>query len=504
MRVRALSMTSALVLAAAGAVALPAGVAAAADCSANPGFYANNDAIQDTVVGAPFEDIGTAKDAGIVTVVYGTAADSFGSGSLQIQQSDLKGTSQKNDHFGAALATGDVNGDFCYDLVIGDPGEKSSTGLIAVILGSPTGLVMSSAKWYSQNGVAGAAEAGDEFGAALAFSGPNSQYLWIGSPGENIGTVVGAGLVTRVPTGTSGTGQLPTTGSHQYYQGSAGGAGGTAERLDRFGEVLSGSKYSLLVGVPKEDVGTLTDAGVVHVFDGSAWKSFTQDTTAPAIPTAAKGNDRFGQSVAQLASCSGVAGQEAYLAAAPGEDLTGAAQGGNVSIVDYNTGLATSLTQTTSGGTAEPGDNFGRRVVVAGNLVAISAPNEDGSGKAGVNIGAVNQVLMTCTGATPTVQAASQLTLSNSGSSAERGDRFGLALAFSYANGTANGPRLVVGAPTKKDGSVDDSGIVYAFSAKTGGLFVGPAVQMRQSLGTIVGTAEKGDQFGAALSSNAY
>ena len=503
MHVRALSMTSALVLAAAGAVALPTGVAAAADCSASPGFYANNDAIQDTVVGAPMEDIGTAANAGIVTVVYGTAADSFGSGSLQIQQSDLKGTSQKNDRFGAALATGDVNGDSCYDLVIGDPGEKSSTGLIAVILGSPTGLVMSSAKWYSQNGVAGTAEAGDEFGASLAFSGPNSQYLWIGSPGENIGKVVGAGLVTRVPTGTSGTGQLPTTGSHQYYQG-AGGAGGTAEKTDRFGEVLSGSKYSLVVGVPKEDVGLLEDAGVVHVFAGSAWKSFTQDTTAPAVPTAAKANDRFGQSVAQLASCTGVAGQEAYVAAAPGEDLTGAAQGGDVSIVDYNTGLATALTQNGAGGTAEAGDNFGRRVAVAGDLLAISAPNESGAGTAGVHIGAVNQAVMGCTGNTPSVTASAQLTLSNSGSTAEKGDRFGLALAFSYANGTTNGPRLLVGAPLKKDGSVLDSGIVYAFSTKSGGVFTGPAVQMRQSLSTIVGTAEKGDQFGSELSSNAY
>ena len=52
MRVRALSMTSALVLAAAGAVALPTGVAtAAAGCCPVRGFYANNDAIQDTVVG---------------------------------------------------------------------------------------------------------------------------------------------------------------------------------------------------------------------------------------------------------------------------------------------------------------------------------------------------------------------------------------------------------------------------------------------------------------------
>ena len=192
----------------------------------------------------------------------------------------------------------------------------------------------------------------------------------------------------------------------------------------------------------------------------------------PAVPTAAKGNDRFGQVGGSAGLLQRGSRGGGLPGSAPGEDLTGAAKAGKVSIVDYNTGLAVSVTQSTAGGTAETGDNFGRRVAAAaaagGDLLAISAPNEDGSGTAGTNIGAVNQVLMTCTGTTPTVTAASQLTLVELRLDAEKGDRFGLALAFSYANGTANGPRLVVGAPPRRTARVVDAGIVYAFSTKSG------------------------------------
>ena len=63
------------------------------------------------------------------------------------------------------------------------------------------------------SGAAGAAEAGDGFGSTLSVG----NGLWVGAPGENLGRATDAGVVTRFLAKL-----LRTAGSIQYQQGSRG------------------------------------------------------------------------------------------------------------------------------------------------------------------------------------------------------------------------------------------------------------------------------------------
>src|SRR4051794_31590792 len=141
MRVRAVSLTGAFVLAAAGLIAVPSGVAQAAACAG--GFDANGDGVEDAVFGMPNEDVGNPvqKDAGVVTVVYGNSVShTFSTNSVLITEELAGGgKSEANDRFGAAVAVGDLNGDGCKDLVIGSPGENSRAGRFVVIYSKSDG-----------------------------------------------------------------------------------------------------------------------------------------------------------------------------------------------------------------------------------------------------------------------------------------------------------------------------------------------------------------------------
>ncbi|MER5948477.1 FG-GAP and VCBS repeat-containing protein [Streptomyces sp. NPDC001904] len=113
----------------------------------------------------------------------------------------VRGVAEIDDHFGAALAAADVNGDGRDDLIAGAPGEaigeRAGAGAATLLLGGPKGLVDANGAGHSvafhQNtpGVPGAAEPGDAFGAALAtgdYDHDGATDIAVGSPGENAGS----------------------------------------------------------------------------------------------------------------------------------------------------------------------------------------------------------------------------------------------------------------------------------------------------------------------------
>ncbi|MGI5233256.1 FG-GAP repeat domain-containing protein [Actinoallomurus sp. CA-142502] len=334
--------------------------------------YVDGDGCADLVVGVPDEDVGSAADAGVVQVIYGSP-DGLGRGEpsrvIRPGADGVPGTAAAGDRFGAAV---DVSGPgfVAHAMVVGAPGRDIGTATdagqvtyVPFVSGHP-----GTAAAISQDspGVTGAAESGDHFGAAVALSGVkgSSTGIAVGAPDEDIGTDQDAGSVTAIPDPADAT-----MTSYAYNQDSA-GFSGAVEPGDRFGASLSSAFPStdgplLAIGVPGEDIGTIADAGMVHVLLTKAFTevaALSQDT--PEVLDQAEAGDRFGAVVA-------LGREQAFarlLVGIPGEDHGGVADSGAVQ--EFSVGDPTEnafIEQETFGGVSEPGDHFGAAVAYAGS-----------------------------------------------------------------------------------------------------------------------------------------
>ena len=126
----------------------------------------DNDGVDDLVVGSPTEDIGSRRDAGMVSVVYGPIGG--GSRSTSFSQSgSLGGSAEAGDRVGSSVSTGDHNGDGHADIVVGAAGEDigslSNAGLLHLVFGADGGTGARSG--WTQSSFGGGVESGDGFGA---------------------------------------------------------------------------------------------------------------------------------------------------------------------------------------------------------------------------------------------------------------------------------------------------------------------------------------------------
>ncbi|MEU5686337.1 integrin alpha [Streptomyces venezuelae] len=130
----------------------------------------NGDGYEDVLVGAPGATVSGAKGAGLVTVQYGSTGGINTSNVARFSQSTagVSGAAEAGDNFGKAVATGDLDGDGYDDAVIGIPGEDLDAGADA---GGVAVL------WGSKSGLTGSASswlqsqeaaAGQQFGLGLA------------------------------------------------------------------------------------------------------------------------------------------------------------------------------------------------------------------------------------------------------------------------------------------------------------------------------------------------
>ncbi len=105
----------------------------------------NGDGFADRAIGVPLEDVGSADDAGAVNVLYGSGGGLADAGNQVRTQDDLGGeAAETGDQFGAALTTGDFDGDGFADLAVGAPredlGSAADAGTVSVLYGSASGL----------------------------------------------------------------------------------------------------------------------------------------------------------------------------------------------------------------------------------------------------------------------------------------------------------------------------------------------------------------------------
>ncbi|MFD9412722.1 integrin alpha [Streptomyces sp. NPDC059989] len=369
---------------------------------------------------------------------------------------------------GCAGAESDFNGDGIRDTAIADPEATadgvSKAGLVHIVYGGGKGVL----ELTQQSAKSGGSEAGDLFGYSMAVYDADldgCSDLAIGSPNEDVGTLVDAGRVVLVYGAPTGLGSGKAT--VQYVQGTAPVTGLSPEAYDWFGYSLAAGKAStgvpfLVIGSPGEDVGTAVDAGAAIYLSGTTTLTsglLHQDaTTAGAVPDAVEPYDRFGATLAATPT---------HLAiGSPGEAQGLIADAGSVTIFSHTlvSGMPKPLSVINQDspnvfGACETGDGFATSLAAvphraAGatstteSLLVVGSPGEDLS--TNVDAGAVQVFRLDAAGAF-TETAWIDQNVANVQSAAEAGDHFGqrVAAANTAANdvSTPTATRVAVGVP---------------------------------------------------------
>ena len=121
--------------------------------------------LDDLIVAAVREDIGSRADAGLVAVVFGPVSGATSTASFA-QSDALGGAAESGDNVGYSLDVLDHNGDGHADILIGAPGEDigsiKNAGLAHLVYGADTGTGWVSG--WTQSSFAGGVEANDRFG----------------------------------------------------------------------------------------------------------------------------------------------------------------------------------------------------------------------------------------------------------------------------------------------------------------------------------------------------
>ncbi|MCT7352359.1 FG-GAP-like repeat-containing protein [Streptomyces sp. 15-116A] len=430
----------------AGALVVPAVQAAPAQGadvgSARPHADFNGDGYADLAVAAPGATVGGSKGAGYVAVLYGSA-HGLDTGTRQVLSQNTAGVpggAEKDDAFGSALATADLDRDGYADLVVGVSGEDTAdggaeVGLVEVVWGGPGGLsggaaLASGRNLLDQLGIEGRLTTGDVDGDGdmdvVTVERLHDPRVLKGPFGRDGAAAQGEQVVrdefdTRVldlATGdVNGDGVTDLVAAQidneefdarrvAYWRGSRAG-------LTPYRDVEGSDGYRLKAG-ENLDVGDVNADGIDDIVSGRAVDGYDSDLDtplptggrvtwipgtpdgpdgtravhlnqdSPGVPGSAERGDGFGTDV-RIADVDGD-GFPDVATGLPGEDLGAVKDAGAVVVLRGTaSGLtgagARAVTQNTANvpGTAETTDAFGR---------AVRLGDTDGDGLADLAAGA--------------------------------------------------------------------------------------------------------------------
>lgn len=288
----------------------------------------DGDGCTDLVVGVPFEAAGEAWESGWVDILYGSPSWFGPNGHLQLSQNatGMPGGSEAGDRFGYSVAAGVTTGGDPF-LVFGSPGEDLASAEVLPDAGAFHYVRGSVMEMVHQNssGVFGVAEAGDQYGYAVAVT---PTHIAVGGPAEALDELGYSGTVGVFPHDV-------TTGTVGGWDQDQPGDGSAPEASDLCGRSLAMVDYIppgesdprtlLVLGCPGEAIGTVEDAGGVVLVDvaGSVSEIGGVYQNLSGMNSLGERSDYFGWSIVAVNRDPGsaVAWQDLLLAVgAPGED----------------------------------------------------------------------------------------------------------------------------------------------------------------------------------------
>ncbi len=393
----------------------------------------------------------------------------------------------------------------------------------------PIFVIPPSDQVWSQNSpnIEGGSEDFDNFGEVVAtgdFDGDGYDDLAIGVPNEDIGNINSAGAV-NILYGSS-FGGLSSTGDQIWHQNSA-GVLGASEAFDQFGSSLVAGDFDddgyddLAIGVPGEDVGTISNAGAVNILYGSASgltatgdQIFDQDDLSGSV---AEAGDGFGGSLT-----SGDFDNDGYddlAVGSPTEDWGATTNAGMAhAIYGSSTGLTSTgndwFSQQNLSDTPEAFDNFGFSLT-AGDFdddgdddLAIGVPFEDLEGTTTISdAGAIHVVNGTNNGLTTTNDQFLHQDSSGINDTAEAFDDFGYSLTSGDFDDDGYDD-LAIGVPFEDLGTgtnaITNAGAVNVLYGSSSSVSGTGDQFWHQNVSGIQGVADAFDGFGYSLSAGDF
>lgn len=362
----------------------------------------NRDGYADLAVASNREKVGTATNAGLVTILWGSDSGITGANSINLAFTPPSPWKQASAFVGDALASGDMNNDGADELAVGAPGSgangNASMGLVRLYTGDPSGSFTAfgaTGSTISEAGVGGTRHAGDLFGESMVmgdFNNDNRADLAIGAPWDSDDTGYSLGAVLVVP-GQAGSAPANFAAAKRFSPVTPGVAGGphtftVNDNPDSYGRTLAAGNFGgdasddLVIGVPgvplaRTSGGTVyEDAGRVQILNGQSGVGvtttgvlLTQETTG--IGGGSEKGDLFGASLdagrVSGGSVLAIGSAEEYVRVLPGGSGTG-----SVMISEASEGVVGGL---------EEGDAFGAFVRFLANnganeVLAVGAPGE--------------------------------------------------------------------------------------------------------------------------------
>ncbi|MEM9004381.1 MAG: hypothetical protein AAGE59_12765 [Cyanobacteria bacterium P01_F01_bin.86] len=378
--------------------------------------------------------------------------------------------------FGGTLTTGDFNGDGFDDLASGSAVPGLPDEDVNVLYGSAFGLTAAGNQLWSQDSpyIEGGTELGDRFGETLAtgdFNQDGFDDLVIGVYGEAIGARNDAGAVSIIYGSNAGLSAFRTRHDQLFYQDLD--TGTASEAGDYFGKSIAtgdfdGDGYDdLAVGAPGEEWEDIEDAGVIHIYSGTADGLTTEGNRVHrqglGLADNPEENDRFGESLA-----TGDLNNDGFddlVIGAPGEDddrgIVHVLYGSSAGLIRGPEIVFQNL------GTRAVGDRFGETLTIGDwdndgfdDLLVGSPSDIDSVGTVTLFYGStsglvtnVSEVMAQSSQAFPDVLGLS-----------EAGDRFGASLALGDFNNNGS-LSLAVGAPGEAIGRLGIAGAVNVVSS---------------------------------------